>query len=345
MIAPKSLYAAEVKRRISKGRIVIDQGKKNDFTVGKIVCFFNKEDKKVGCGKIVSAQEERSAVKTKPNVFNKVTRGFQARLRDTSPKGILSTMRGLLKNPRMWFSQRSKARPGTYFLRSNLSYHISPAANLSEIYYKASDSENPSSNWFTEEREGSRYGGQVEFGFPLWTKWLTLGFRYVPYEPIQRKRDLEYGSVEPYALSTNEVQSYGFWFDYTIQKFPITRLFTLSLKTGLDIEQSTISFKLDSVTETPTKTESAMARIDSAQTLLSIRLGADLAYYFGQTGIVLGVCPYFPVYTTGAQLEKDQLADLIFPDADAAKSDFQEQLNHTKNFLGLEVRLGVEFLF
>lgn len=345
IFAAHSAYGATVKRRISQGRIVLDQGTDDEFTLGKIVCFFNQQDKKIGCGKIISAQKNRCAVKTKPQVFNKITKGFRADLRDKSGKGFFANMQGLLKNPRLWFSRRSKARPGTYFIRAGVAQHLSIAANLNEIYYKASDSETPTSNWFTEEYEKIPLSAQVEFGFPVLIKWVNLGFRYISYPTVKRKKDLEPGGGEPYALSTNQSYAFGVWVDYTFQKFPLAQNFTLSLKTGLDWDRSVVSLQLDQVTEAPQATSSALAILDSDLSVYSVRLGADFAYYMGQYGIILGVTPYFPIYTSGAEIGKAQLDDTRFSDKNAAINDFQQQLGHDKNFMGVEVHLGLEILF
>lgn len=267
-----------------KRRVTIDQGTDEGFKKGKIVCFYQSE-KRITCGKIISAKEESATVRIKSKKrFKRLKVGQEVRLRNKEGKNSKTSTK----------SKTNFAIKGIF-----LSTIFTPF-QYNDVAYALPEVNN-GNRWKKKESRGSAVvGGGLELSF----YGIATGFRMTPSCKIdlgcKSSYDTDYSFEQPnqYARSEQEGSSLGFWVDYHYY-FRDNKSSSLLLAAGIDADLSTVELASNQLDDNDAGVQNKIVSATSTATIISLRVTPLYTLKFGPLGIGMGLPIFIPLTAAG----------------------------------------------
>ncbi len=330
-----SADAGTVAKVFKKSRRVIikDLEDGDGIEKGARVCIYKENGKRAACGKVGRIKNEKAYMKVSKKRIRRVKKGMAARSPDAAPsQGELSQ------------AVSSSSKTGS--MRFNLFWAgavISPYS-FQKLTYVVPESEARSSLWNQEGAVTTQlFGVGLSAGFVVGPGMLITGLRYRASDDIAIDSDYSATDSNIYTSMTESASSMGLFVDYGYMTIPMGSMFALDLKSGLDIDMSTVKLAATVKDDSGASEESDLASVESKLTIASLRLGAGLdALFLGPVGINLGVNVLVPLMVaseafSGSVTDSQETT----MDEDTQTEDMKTQLAHEKSGFGAEIVLGL----
>ena len=258
--------AATARKKIKKRKvIVIDAGRESGITKGMKICFFNKRDKKVGCGNVRRVLRKRAFVRMKKKTFRKVRKGFYAEINDPS---------------------ENKSESNKFNIRGLVGGSATLPATMSFLKYQPANGNDE--KWVPGESIGTSWIAGLETEY----SGIVLGFRYQLMGPNGNYQvDYSESNINDYGQIKQFQNNMGFWADY-MMSFKLKK-FDISLGGGLDVNMSTIMFEFDRIVDKKPNGTLIQATSDLTSFGLRIPIRGDInlgSFVFSVGGsVIIGI--------------------------------------------------------
>lgn len=319
-----------------------------DIKAGEFACFVDDAGTTVACGKILKVSTTVLVVKvTPPSAAAQVKVGFKTEVSKTPPAGLTNgagettavASKGKKRKAAGAHALKMISSPGLGVFSIAKVGYVPPALGASGVSLWESTKDTISVEKISAALEFD--GGSLG----------RVGLRYALYGDNQFKfvskmvlqTDYDTTNREKFVEIAHSVTAFGAYYDYPIKR-PVPGMGGLDLSAGLDLLSTTA--KIDATLHDDADSSSlSLAAIDSKLTVISLRGGAEYAYYFGRSfEIGIGLRALFPV----AELSLKQTVTIS--DGNSSKSqneseDLMKALDHKKASFGLQIPAFIAMRF
>jgi hypothetical protein len=312
--------ATIVKMSGKKQVVLIDAGETEGFSKGKRVCFFDKSQQPLPCGKIIKSEAHQAYVHMNRKNIRTLRKGFTATLqskernKETNKETKPARRWGVSVSATPWISTPFRVVVPNY---------VAPAVGVKTV----------GSLWAAKETiSSSLVSGAVEFY--LSSLHLRTGARYLMFPSVAVLQS-NYDSKDPktYVERTFSGSAFGLF-----------RTGGFSLGAGLDVNQSRISVQVQAKNDGKTLDKSIF-EITSSLTVVSLYIPVryEYALFHSPFSLALGGDFLLPLFATGTPqvTEADTVNGSKVADT---SSDAGAVLAHKKNSFGLALILGLTYL-
>lgn len=342
--ATSPLLGAKVKKVVkAKKRAYIDLGKEDGVKKGSRICFFKKAKKrKVTCGKVLKAWDNKSVVRVKK--IGKIKKGMQAAI---STKGRKKMAKDMDK------AMMAGAKEQPSLLKVNYIMSLATASaynNLSYVY-----EENTRANTVWEPitaANAALLGFGLDYERPMFGNTVALGFKYKIYTSSQGKTGSfitsNFGNdANRFILVSQEATSMGFFADYLYLDYKLSKNLVVKVGNGLDFDIATMTLTADERDDTDAGINERIYEASSTATTISLRTVANAYVMFGSFGIGGGVNLMVPLTTSLKQeaAANNRFAAASLEEGITAEEDVLRMIDHRKNSFGLEFLFSTFYAF
>lgn len=332
--------AATVKQVSSKKKLITAELDDEEvMEKDAVVCIFNDDDKKLGCGKVVKVKDSTVTIKFEtPKGMKKMKPGMTAKLGEVPAADGEESAEATPKKGKNAKEPRVKNSP----FRVWVSY--SPALATPAVYnklgYEAPSNETPDTLWDDDKKTASTlFGVNLQVGIPLGAFSLNPGFRYRKFTPSVVDSDYIPQRENPYVSTEQTASATGVWVDFQFFRIPFSGASSFWMSSGVDMDMSTVTLKATKKDDSGQTPSSEIAKADSKLTVISLRVGAAADIVFAKVfGVSIGTTIMVPLSET-AKFSGDLSEGEARGQADAG-DDLKESLGHKKNSAAYEISLG-----
>ncbi len=334
--------AAEVEKIVKKRYVKIDEGKSDGFEKKKKVCFYNDDDKKIGCGRVVKATSSAAYVRVSSKRAKMIKAGMTAKLEDKS-SSVASSDQGDSSSSSSSPKGASNLKVG-YLLTA-----LTPAkynALSYEYPYDEQGNALSSNTLWTVEKEvaASTLGFGAELGFGVGASKMTVGARMRVYKSTTVKSNYD-ANLNNFSETRMSATAVGAWIDYYYYMMNFGRL-SLDIGNGLDIDSSNIAFKMEQKQDGSTDAETLYEASSSLLTA-SLRTNINLNFFLDPVGLQFGTAILVPL-SASQSFSADTINDPQTANLDGsstAEEDLKTQISHGAASVGVEFFMAAYYAF
>ncbi len=315
VVASQGLLGATIVRLSEEQHaVLLNAGETEGFSTGKSVCFFDKPEQQILCGKIVKSTKNHAYVRVKREEIVSLRKGLSAQLQPDPPHKWELTG---AYTP--WI-----ATPFTVTVPN----YLPPAKEATQT----------NTLWKANKKLSSSFtSGALELLLPM--IHVRAGLRYLQFPTVSTVQS----NYDPANTSSYVERSFSGSALGLFGAYDLIRKGRFSLGAGLDVNQSTATMKAQAKNDTKTLDKTIFS-IKSVLTVVSLYIPVRYNLPLFDSSFTLGLGGDFllPLFAMGTPqvTEADSVNGSKVPDAIA---DAQGVLAHKKNSFGLAIVVGLTY--
>lgn len=276
LVATPAAFSASVKKKSTKRRLVIiDEGSNDSVEKGSKVCFYNKSDKKVACGRVVKVRSSSSYVKLGKKSIRRVRTGYEARLPSAS---------SMAADSGSFMSKSSDGHAGKWSFSAGYIFTLIPSTQFNPPSRAADNTWVATELGLADKTTAIGFGGEVTYKLSP-SMAIAVGGRFKSLDLRSSQSDYE-NSRDPYVLSETKGSQIGGWGDFYFYKLNLFSSLIANIGVGADVDMSSIDFQSIVLAEENTSAIPAEPNLvvgNASTIVLSARFPVAISYQLSKT--------------------------------------------------------------
>ena len=321
---------------------------------GDKICFYNADQKKVGCSKVGKITAQGTALaKVTAKTFPKLEVGMTAKMEPKDPSQTEKEAADVEKSADGSSTGGSSNQGKPHFTVRGLyaPFLMSPVVYNSVTYNAPSSSEigNKLTRdlWSADKKNTANlYFISLSSEIPVGkTGALDLGLRYGLTPASTVDADYLSGVLNPYIELKQSFTDIGLWCDYVWKTIPIFSKSSIFFASGLDIENTAVTFTATEKSDTDSTVNQEVGSLKSKMTALSLRMRTGFDFIFaGPFGVHTGLTLMLPFAKVGAT-SSSAANDSNSANNSATADNLKASINHSLGKFGVGFDLGASLAF